>query len=187
MSPSCSMSFKCSKYSIFLHYSWSQEQFIQRADCNRGSKSWKESIFYHLWLLEVSLLKIFFFLIHYHREKTFECKNNLNSKWQIAHKCKWKIDQVLQIVSMESVKTTDVENKILFQKVKSFYPRALKTLLMRKSIRTGWPHHSRKTWVRTQYQVVRLGETEMFQVVLAFNSHESPRSWFVISSNSLCP
>lgn len=59
-----------------------------------------------------------FFLIHSHREKTFECKNNPNSEWQIAHKCKWKIDKVLQVVSMESVKTTDVENKILFQKIK---------------------------------------------------------------------
>lgn len=37
----------------------------------------------------------------------------------------YKTNENLQEVSMEWVKTTDVANKILFQKVKPFYPRAL--------------------------------------------------------------
>lgn len=37
----------------------------------------------------------------------------------------YKTNENLQEVSMEWVKTTDVANKILFQKLKPFYPRAL--------------------------------------------------------------
>lgn len=37
----------------------------------------------------------------------------------------YKTNENLQEVSMEWVKTTDVANKILFQKVKPSYPRAL--------------------------------------------------------------
>lgn len=36
-----------------------------------------------------------------------------------------KIDKVLKVVSMEPVETTDTENKIPFQKVKSFYPKGI--------------------------------------------------------------
>lgn len=49
---------------------------------------------------------------------TFDWKNNSNTEWQITHKFKQKTHEVPKVVSMESVKTTDVENKILFQKAK---------------------------------------------------------------------